>query len=140
MINQLSSYSCGSSAEELYTYLADQRVYSTFCMVCKECGKLLVSIKDESSGTMRQNDYRRVSYFKCKCGKKYRKVSLDFNEGGYKCTQAMITREEDPLKNYRKKTKKRPQAYFVRIYMSRGRTLTYRVLPDSIKYKIEGDK
>lgn len=69
---RLKNLTCGNDPEELFHSL---RVgTSVFLIPCNACGETLISIRTEAVGVESV-----VAYFKCTCGKKYRKtvITLD---------------------------------------------------------------
>lgn len=71
MIRDIATLECGNDPAELYRSL--QMGTTVSVITCKNCGKVLFSVK----GEIVSGEYTEViNYFRCICGKKYRKVVM----------------------------------------------------------------
>jgi hypothetical protein len=130
MSEKFNDLTCGSVPEELFESLL--LGYSVYLMPCKNCGKTLVNIKSEVVPT--DEGHKVYAYFKCECGKKYRKVALDLHNEGYLCRQGLVHKQPERIRHGMQGWSN-PSVYYITFYDNDMEPVYYIVRRDEIQLK-----
>ena len=129
MIN-FKDFTCGSNPEELFDSL--RLGFSVYLMPCKNCNKTLINIKSEVNAS--EAGHEIVAYFKCDCGKKYRKVVLDLYNSGYKCRQGLIHKQVQKLRR-KEASPTGPSKYYITFHDDDMNPVYYEVTKENVQFK-----